>query len=175
MGEMRNAQQNFGWKVWREETTRKTWAQMGGWMDLWTVGWKGVDWTHLAQDRGHWRAPVNPVINFQVHERGGSSWLSDYKLLQRGFCSMDLFKVTGLLISGKESIPMSVIQSWHGHCVGFLEIRPIPKNVSIALIDFCTETRKDLMWVKAILTCFSANLRDKVPTSSGRQNLQKSN
>jgi hypothetical protein len=28
-------------------------------MGLEETGWEGVDWTHLAQDRGQWRALVN--------------------------------------------------------------------------------------------------------------------
>jgi hypothetical protein len=30
------------------------------------IGWGGVDWTVLAQDRGQWRAVVNMVMNFKV-------------------------------------------------------------------------------------------------------------
>jgi hypothetical protein len=35
-------------------------------MDLREVGRGGIDWIHLAQDRNHWRALVNTVMNFQV-------------------------------------------------------------------------------------------------------------
>jgi hypothetical protein len=32
-------------------------------MDLRDIGWGGVDWIDLAQDRGQWRALVNMVMN----------------------------------------------------------------------------------------------------------------
>jgi hypothetical protein len=32
-------------------------------MDLREIGWKGVDWMHLAQDRDQWWADVNTVMN----------------------------------------------------------------------------------------------------------------
>jgi hypothetical protein len=35
-------------------------------IDLRDVGWDGVDWIELAQDRDQWRALVNTVMNFQV-------------------------------------------------------------------------------------------------------------
>jgi hypothetical protein len=35
-------------------------------MDLREIGWGGVEWIHLAQDRDHWRAFVNVVMNLQV-------------------------------------------------------------------------------------------------------------
>jgi hypothetical protein len=34
-------------------------------MDIMEVGWEGVDWMHLAQDRDQWRVFVNTVINFR--------------------------------------------------------------------------------------------------------------
>jgi hypothetical protein len=35
-------------------------------MDLREIGWGGVEWIHLAQDRDRWRALVNAVTNRQV-------------------------------------------------------------------------------------------------------------
>jgi hypothetical protein len=35
-------------------------------MDLKEIRWGDVDWMHLAQDRGQWRAVVNAMMNFGV-------------------------------------------------------------------------------------------------------------
>jgi hypothetical protein len=35
-------------------------------MDLREIGWDGMDWIHLAQDRDRWRASVNTVMNLRV-------------------------------------------------------------------------------------------------------------
>jgi hypothetical protein len=35
-------------------------------MDLLHIGWGGVDWIDLAQDRDKWRALVNAVMNLLV-------------------------------------------------------------------------------------------------------------
>jgi hypothetical protein len=35
-------------------------------MDLREIGWGGMDWIDLAQDRAHWRALVNTVMNLRV-------------------------------------------------------------------------------------------------------------
>jgi transposase len=41
------------------------------WMDnikmgLTEIGWSGMDWIDLTQDRGQWRALVNTVMNLWV-------------------------------------------------------------------------------------------------------------
>jgi hypothetical protein len=35
-------------------------------MDLREIGWDGIDWIDLAQDRDQWRALVNTVMNLRV-------------------------------------------------------------------------------------------------------------
>jgi hypothetical protein len=35
-------------------------------IDLTEIGWDGVDWIDLAQDRDQWRALVNTVMNLRV-------------------------------------------------------------------------------------------------------------
>jgi hypothetical protein len=35
-------------------------------MDLREVGWEGVDWIHLSEDRDRWQALVNTVMKLRV-------------------------------------------------------------------------------------------------------------
>jgi len=35
-------------------------------MDLQKVGWRGMDWIDLAEDRDRWLELANAVMNFQV-------------------------------------------------------------------------------------------------------------
>jgi hypothetical protein len=35
-------------------------------MDFREMGWVGIDWIDLAQDRDHWRALVSTVMNLLV-------------------------------------------------------------------------------------------------------------
>jgi hypothetical protein len=35
-------------------------------VDLREIGWDGLDWIDLAQDRDRWRALVNTVMNLRV-------------------------------------------------------------------------------------------------------------
>jgi hypothetical protein len=67
-GEKRNAYRLLVGKPERKKTIRKTKTR---WVDnitmyLGEVGWGGVDWIGLAQDRNRWRALVNPVLNLRV-------------------------------------------------------------------------------------------------------------
>ena len=42
-------------------------------MDLQAVGWGGMDWVDVAQDRDKWRVLVNTVMDFGFHKMGGIS------------------------------------------------------------------------------------------------------
>jgi hypothetical protein len=43
---------------------RRRWVDIK--MDLLGIGWGGVDWIGLAQDRDKWRSVVNAVMNLRV-------------------------------------------------------------------------------------------------------------
>jgi len=48
-------------------------------MDLRGMGWEGVDWIYLAQDRNHLRAFVNKAISLRVPwkaERFLTMWMN---------------------------------------------------------------------------------------------------
>jgi hypothetical protein len=47
------------------ETPKRRWEDNIK-MDLREVGWGGMDWINLAQDRDRWRALVNAVMNLRV-------------------------------------------------------------------------------------------------------------
>jgi hypothetical protein len=35
-------------------------------MDIKEIGWEGVDWVDVAQDRDKWRDSTNKVINLRI-------------------------------------------------------------------------------------------------------------
>jgi hypothetical protein len=45
-------------------------------MNLQEVGWGGVEWFDLAQERDRWWALVNGVMNLRVPENAGKSLTS---------------------------------------------------------------------------------------------------
>jgi hypothetical protein len=68
MGEKKNAYRIF---VGKPDGKRPLGGPRRRWvdnikMDLREVGWDGVDWIDMAEDRDQWRALVNTVLNFRV-------------------------------------------------------------------------------------------------------------
>jgi hypothetical protein len=57
--------------VGKPEGTRPLRRRRHGWVDnikinIREIGWDGMDWTNLAEDRDQWRALVNTVMNLRV-------------------------------------------------------------------------------------------------------------
>jgi hypothetical protein len=48
-------------------------------VDLGEIGWDGVDWIDMAQDRDQWRAVLNTVMNLWVPYNAGK-FLSSCKI-----------------------------------------------------------------------------------------------
>jgi hypothetical protein len=66
MGETRNAYRILvGKPEGKRPLGRRRWMDNIK-MDLREIGWDGVDWIELAQDRDQWRALVNTVMNLRV-------------------------------------------------------------------------------------------------------------
>jgi hypothetical protein len=68
MGEKRNAYKLLVGKPEGKRPlgrTRRRWVDNIK-IDLLEIGWGGVGWIGLAQDRDKWRALVNAVMNLQV-------------------------------------------------------------------------------------------------------------
>jgi hypothetical protein len=68
MGERRGAYRAL---MWKPEGRRPLRRPRRRWednikMDNREVGWGGVDWIDLAQDRDRWQALVNTVMNLRV-------------------------------------------------------------------------------------------------------------
>jgi hypothetical protein len=68
MGETRNAYRILVGKPEGKRPLgrpRRRWVENIS-MDLREIGWDGMEWLDLAQDRDQWRALVNTVMNVQV-------------------------------------------------------------------------------------------------------------
>jgi hypothetical protein len=68
MGERRNAYRTLVGKPEGKRPLgrpRRTWVDNIK-MDLREIGWGGMDWIDLAQDRDQWRALVNTLMNLRV-------------------------------------------------------------------------------------------------------------
>jgi hypothetical protein len=68
MGETRNAYRIL---VGKPEGKRPLGRPIRSWVDnikmnLREIGWDGMDWIELAQDRGQWRVLVNMVMSLRV-------------------------------------------------------------------------------------------------------------
>jgi hypothetical protein len=68
MGEKRNAYRIFLGKPERKRPLgrpRRRWVDNIR-MDLREIGWDGVDWIDMVQDRDQWRALVSTALNLRV-------------------------------------------------------------------------------------------------------------
>jgi hypothetical protein len=68
MGEKRNADRILVRKPERKRPLgrpRRKW-EVNVKMDIRALGWGGMDWNDLAQDRDQWRALVNTVMSLRV-------------------------------------------------------------------------------------------------------------
>jgi hypothetical protein len=73
MGEKKNAHRLL---VGKSERKRPLGRPRRRWVDnikrdLLEIGWDGVDWIGLAQDRDKWKALVNAVMNLRVPQNAG--------------------------------------------------------------------------------------------------------
>jgi hypothetical protein len=68
MGEKRNAYRILVGKPERKRPLGRPRCRWVGnvKMNLREIGWGGMDWIDLAQDRDHWMALVNTVMKFRV-------------------------------------------------------------------------------------------------------------
>jgi hypothetical protein len=75
MGEMRSAYRIL---LGKSEGKRPLGRPRCRWMgnieiDFRKIGWDGMDWINLAENRDQWRALVNTVMNLGYHKILGSS------------------------------------------------------------------------------------------------------
>jgi hypothetical protein len=73
MGEKRNAYRTL---VRKPEGRRPLGRPRRRWVDnikidLREIGWDGMDWINLTEDRDHWRAHVNTEMNLWISQNAG--------------------------------------------------------------------------------------------------------
>jgi len=68
---------------------------MGGYLR--EIGWEGVDWMNLSQDRNQWWAFVETVMRLRVLWKAQISWLAS----QEELCFMDSVNFTGYVMSNR--------------------------------------------------------------------------
>jgi hypothetical protein len=107
-------------------------------MDLREIGWGGVDWIDLAQDRDQCRALVNTVMNLRIRSctiGGLSKGLSCMKLLLYDISISHSFCMPSLSHSPLLDHPTHPMESLHVtvlcpetvtyHCIVFPCFRPV--------------------------------------------------
>jgi len=73
MGEMRNPHRILVGKPEGKKSLRRPryrWEDIT--TDLKEIGWQGVDWIQLAQNRDQWQAVWNVIMNLQVPYKAGN-------------------------------------------------------------------------------------------------------
>jgi hypothetical protein len=55
-------------------------------MHVGEIGWDGMDWIDMAQNKGQWRALVSTILNLRVPYNFGEvlEWLHNWRLLEHG-------------------------------------------------------------------------------------------
>jgi hypothetical protein len=76
-------------------------------MDLVVIGWGGVDWIGLAQDRNWWRALVNEVMNLGFHKILGNYRVAAQPVASRAVLNSTVSSLVNQLIS--QSVSLSVL------------------------------------------------------------------
>jgi hypothetical protein len=79
MGDMRNAYKILDGKPGGKRPLRRGRNRLEDniRVDLREIGYEGVDWMHLDQDRDQWWAVVNTVMNIRVPYRRGVSRIAE--------------------------------------------------------------------------------------------------
>ena len=69
--------QSFGGETWQRllERPGRRWEDDIE-TNLQEIGWEGMDWMDLAQDRVMWQAVVNVVINLRFYKVWAVTWLA---------------------------------------------------------------------------------------------------